>query len=119
MVPSSCSSAVRVWWARLAAASRKVSSDCFVDVDTVRYSVPHRLVKRRVEVVVGDDAVVVFDGVETVARHKRCSEPHHRVVDKSHFEGLCRVTTTDQVGGAQHAFARSLGDYVDVAGGSW
>lgn len=99
--------------------ARRVSSDCFVDVDTVRYSVPHRLVKRSVEVVVGDDLVVVFDGVEVVARHQRCSEPHQRVVDKSHFEGLCRVTTTDQVAGALHPFARSLGDYVDVAGGSW
>ena len=27
--------------------ARKVSSDCFVDVDTVRYSVPHALVRRR------------------------------------------------------------------------
>jgi transposase len=99
--------------------ARKVSSDCFVDVDTIRYSVPHRLVRRTVDVVVGDDVVVVFDGTEVVARHMRSSEPHQRVVDKSHFEGLCRVTTTDQVAAAEHPFARSLGDYVDVAGGAW
>jgi hypothetical protein len=99
--------------------ARKVSSDCFVDVDTVRYSVPHRLVRRSVEVVVGDDVVVVFDGTEVVARHARCSEPHQRVVDKSHFEGLCRVTTTDTVATTEHPFARSLGEYADVAGGGW
>lgn len=97
--------------------ARKVSSDCFVDVDTVRYSVPHALVRRCVEVVVGDAEVVVFDGAAVVARHTRCSEPHRRVVDKAHFEGLCRVTTTDQV--ATSDFARPLTDYAAVAGGAW
>ena len=97
--------------------ARKVSVDCFVDVDTVRYSVPHALVRRSVEVVVGDTEVVVLDGADIVARHSRCSEPHQRVVDKTHFEGLCRVTTSDQV--ATGDFARSLADYADVAGGAW
>jgi transposase len=97
--------------------ARKVSSDCFVDVDTVRYSVPHKLVRRSVEVVVGDAEVVVLDGGEIVARHARCSEPHHRVIDKSHFEGLCRVTTTDQV--TTGDFARPLADYAAAAGGAW
>jgi hypothetical protein len=32
--------------------TRRVATDCFVDVDTIRYSVPHRLVQRRVEVLV-------------------------------------------------------------------
>jgi transposase len=96
---------------------RKVSSDCFVDVDTVRYSVPHALVRRSVEVIVGDTEVVVFDGTAIVARHTRSFEPHQRVIDKSHFEGLCRVTTTDQV--ATGDFARSLVDYTEAAGGAW
>jgi transposase len=97
--------------------ARKVSSDCFVDIDTVRYSVPHALVRRSVEVVVGDAEVVVFDGATIVARHSRSLEPHHRVIDKAHFEGLCRVTTTDQV--ATGDFARPLGDYAEAAGGAW
>jgi transposase len=97
--------------------ARRVSSDCFVDVDTVRYSVPHALVRRSVEVVVGDTEVVVFDGTAIVARHERCSEPHQRVVDKAHFEGLCRVTTTDQV--TTGDFARPLTDYAAAAGGAW
>jgi transposase len=97
--------------------ARKVSSDCFVDVDTVRYSVPHALVRRSVEVVVGDTEVVVFDGTGIVARHARSSEPHQRVVDKAHFEGLCRVTTTDQV--ATSDLARPLTDYAVATGGVW
>ena len=40
--------------------------------------------------VVGDAEVVVFDGADLVARHLRCSEPHQRVINKAHFEGLCR-----------------------------
>lgn len=97
--------------------ARKVSTDCFVDVDTVRYSVPHALVRRSVEVVVGDNQVIVFNGADIVARHARCAEPHQRVVDKAHFEGLCRVTTTDRVSSGE--FARSLDDYAAASGGAW
>jgi transposase len=99
--------------------ARRVASDCFVDVDTVRYSVPHRLVRQQVEVLVGDDEVVVFDGAEIVARHARCDEPHHRVVDPSHFEGLCRVTTSDRVVGVSlQSYGRTLADYEAVLGGA-
>ena len=51
--------------------SRRVATDCFVDVDTIRYSVPHRLVRRAVEVLVGDDQVTIFDGNVVVASHRR------------------------------------------------
>jgi hypothetical protein len=74
-------------------------------------------VRRSVEVVVGDVEVVVFDGADIVARHARSLEPHRRVVDKAHFEGLCRVTTTDQV--ASGEFARSLETYAEASGGGW
>jgi transposase len=98
--------------------ARKVATDCFVDVDTVRYSVPHRLVRRAVEVLVGDDEVVVFEGREIVARHRRCDEPHHRVVDPTHFEGLCRVTTSERIiDTTLQSYGRSLDDYAAVLGG--
>ena len=68
----------------------RVATDCFVDVDTVRYSVPHRLVRRSVEVLVGDDEVVIFDGdaARRAPRALRTSRTQ-RVVDPAHFEGLC------------------------------
>jgi transposase len=98
--------------------ARKVATDCFVDVDTVRYSVPHRLVRRSVEVLVGDEEVVVFAGAEIVARHRRCNEPHQRVVEPTHFEGLCRVTTDDRVvGNALQSYGRTLDDYAAALGG--
>lgn len=99
--------------------TRVVAADCFVNVDTVRYSVPHRLVRRSVQVLVGDDEVVVFDGDEIVARHARRAEPHQRVVDPAHFEGLCRVTTSDRLVTTPLApHGRSLADYAAVVGGA-
>jgi hypothetical protein len=90
-----------------------VSNDSFVDVDTVRYSVPFRLVRAELDVLVGDDAVEVFLGAERVALHRRSSEPHARIVDKAHFAGLWRrepapVITT---GSPLEALGRSLADY--------
>lgn len=44
--------------------------DCFVDIDTIRYSVPHALVRRAVEVMVSEQEVVIFEGKLVVARHR-------------------------------------------------
>jgi transposase len=70
--------------------SRRVSADCFVDVDTVRYSVPHRYVRETVEVVVGAQQVEIWLRGTCLARHRRCEEPRAWVRDPAHFEGLYR-----------------------------
>jgi transposase len=95
---------------------RRVSNDSFVDIDTVRYSVPFRFVRAQLDVLVGDAAVEVFLGAERVATHQRSTEPHARVVDKAHFAGLWRrepapVVTT---GSPLEALGRSLADYEAV-----
>jgi transposase len=56
--------------------TRRVSADCFVDLDTVRYSVPHRHVREAVAVVVGLDHVEIWLRGACIARHARCLEPH-------------------------------------------
>ena len=95
---------------------RRVATDCFVDVDTVRYSVPHRLVRRSVEVLVLEAEVVIFDGPAEVARHRRSTEPHLRVVDPSHFDGLYRQRDeASEV--ARSPISRSLDVYADAVGG--
>ena len=43
---------------------RRVAHDAFVDVDTVRYSVPHRLVRDHVEVVIEEQTVRIFHGTD-------------------------------------------------------
>jgi hypothetical protein len=70
---------------------RRVSADCFVDVDTIRYSVPHRHVRETVEVVVGTQHVEIYLRGTCLARHPRSDEPHAWVRDPRHFEGLYRA----------------------------
>lgn len=97
--------------------SRRVATDCFVDVDTIRYSVPHRLVRSTVEVLVGEREVVIFDGRIEVARHRRHTEPHQRVTDPRHFEGIFRKRDeSSQI--ASSPIGRSLADYADCVGGA-
>jgi DNA replication protein DnaC/transposase len=73
--------------------TRRVSADCFVDIDTIRYSVPHRHVREAVEVVVKDEHVEVWLRGQRIARHVRRHEPHAWVRDPAHFEGLFRSET--------------------------
>lgn len=102
---------------RVRRVSRRVATDCFVDVDTIRYSVPHALVRRVVDVLVGDREVIIFHGSAEVARHPRHSEPHQRVSDPRHFEGIFRQRDDASVA-ASSPIGRSLADYADAIGGA-
>jgi transposase len=103
--------------------SRKVANDALVDIDTIRYSVPHRLVRDTVDVIVGEHEVQILHGSREVARHLRSREPHARVVDPAHYDGLVRRAALALVEpGAPTALelmGRSLADYEQlVAGGA-
>ncbi len=99
---------------------RRVATDCLVDVDTVRYSVPHQLVRRHVEVLVEEECVRIFHGGKEVALHRRSRAPHARVVDSAHWAGLWRRQPTIEEPSAPSApsvlasAGRSLGDYAAV-----
>jgi hypothetical protein len=97
-----------------------VSHDAFVDVDTVRYSVPHRLARETVEVLVDESRVRIFRGLEVVADHRRSMEPHSRVIDPAHYDGLWRRHPTSPPTGDSplHAMGRSLEQYAEVVGGA-
>jgi hypothetical protein len=95
---------------------RRVAHDALVDVETVRYSVPHRLVRDRVEVAVGDLEVRIFHGTDLVALHARRFEPHARVIDPAHYAGLWRLPVEaegepESETGALAHLGRSLADY--------
>lgn len=96
---------------------RRVANDCFVDVDTIRYSVPFRLVRSTVEVLVDVHEVLIFDGPIEVARHRRHSEPHQRIADPRHFEGIFR-NRDDATVVASSPIGRSLADYAACVGGA-
>jgi hypothetical protein len=98
--------------------TRRVTAESFVEVDTVSYSVPYRLVRDHVEVLVGERLVEIFHGATKVAEHRRCTEPRSRVVEPSHLDGLWRRPSVPSPGSsssALEAMGRSLADYAAVA----
>jgi transposase len=109
------SASIRVRERRLV---RRVSNDAFVDVDTVRYSVPHRLVRSHVEVDVGEQRVRIFDGATLAAEHERIREPHAIVLDPAHHAGLWRPAMTATTQATLHEMGRSLEDYAAAIGGA-
>lgn len=102
---------------RIQRLRRRVALDAFVDVDTIRYSVPHRLVRDHVEVVVEDQRVRIFHGTELVATHGRSTEPFARVVDVAHYAGLWRTASDDAAPVGLALLGRDLADYAAVVDG--
>ena len=79
--------------------TRKVSKDCFVDVDTNRYSVPWAHIGKEVQVQVTESEVIIllFDGTE-IARHALCCGRHQRIEVKEHFKELVYQRDEDRLG---------------------
>ena len=100
---------------------RRVAHDALVDVDTIRYSVPHRLVRDYVEVVLDDQTVRIFHGPTLVATHRRSFEPFARVIDPAHYAGLWRVPTPDDsppvAAPTLALLGRDLRDYAAIVAG--
>lgn len=106
---------LRVRPSRRQLVRRRVAHDALVDVDTVRYSVPHRLVRTHVDVHVGEDEVRIFSGASLVATHRRSDEPHSRVVDPAHWDGLWRTAPVEMPSESPlKALGRSLDDYAAI-----
>ena len=82
--------AARLLPVRTRRLKRRVSADCFVDIDTIRYSVPYRHVRETVEAVVKEEEVEIWLRGTCIAQHARCREPHALVRNPVHFEGLFR-----------------------------
>jgi len=97
---------------------RRVAADAFVDVETVRYSVPHALIREHVDVAVAVDDVRIFHGTTLVATHARCREPYQRVLDPAHVAGLWRVAPLASAASTLVPLGRSLDDYAAVVGGA-
>jgi hypothetical protein len=106
---------------------RRVAHDAFVDVETVRYSVPYQLVRDEVEVALDEQTVRIFHGTTLVATHARSHEPFAVVLDPAHVAGLWRTgaPTADvedgsavDAGATLRALGRSLEAYAEVVGGA-
>jgi hypothetical protein len=65
--------------------------------------------------------VHIFHGTTLVAEHRRSSEPHTTVIDRSHLDGLWRRASTvpsQPEASPLRALGRSLDDYAAVVGGT-
>ncbi len=100
---------------------RRVSADCFVDVDTVRYSAPHWHVRETVEVLIKEDRVDIWLRGRCIAEHVRCYEPFAWVRNPAHFEGLFRSELTTQTPATSEQLpcplARPLSVYAELVEG--
>jgi len=98
---------------------RRVAHDALVDVDTVRYSVPHQLVRDTVDVVIDEHTVRIVHGTTLVATHVRSFEPFARVIDPAHFAGLWRVPTPEApiIAPSLALLGRDLTEYAAVVAG--
>src|SRR5262245_52608925 len=98
---------------------RRVAHDALVDVDTVRYSVPHRLVRDHVDVVIDEQTVRIVHGTTVVATHARSLEPFARVIDPAHYAGLWRVPTSAPAVAARSLalLGRDLREYAAIVAG--
>ena len=66
-----------------------------------------------------EDDVRIFHGGSVVAKHRRSTEPHSRVVDPSHFEGLVRAEAAPLPEASPlEAMGRRLADYAAVVDGA-
>jgi transposase len=100
---------------------RRVSADCFVDIDTIRYSVPYRHVRETVEVVIKEKDVEIWLRGICIAKHDRCHEPRALVRNPAHFEGLFRRTAGTQAPAsspqAADSVCRPLAIYAELVEG--
>jgi hypothetical protein len=100
---------------------RRVSADCFVDIDTIRYSVPYQHVRETVEVVVEQEKVEIWLRGSCVAQHVRSFEPYAWVRDPRHFEGLYRREAESQAPACSEVISnpvsRPLSIYSEVVEG--
>ena len=106
---------------------RQVHSDCAVEIDTNAYSVPWRLIGKRVQVTVAGGWVRLFHAGDEVAAHPEAAGRHHRLVEPAHFQGVPGfrrpVSELGPVSAlmpeAEPELLRSLAEYEHAIGGGW
>jgi hypothetical protein len=73
-------------------------------------------VRRTLDVLVAEHEVMICDGSATVAHHRRSFEPHTRMIDPAHFDGIYRQRD-DAKTVASSVLSCSLDAYASFLGG--
>src|SRR5436305_819898 len=68
--------------------TRRVQSDCAVEVDGNSYSVPWRFIGESVAVVVADGRVSIRHGGAEIAVHAETTGRRQRIIEPAHFHGV-------------------------------
>ncbi|MCL2424336.1 MAG: IS21 family transposase [Micrococcales bacterium] len=96
-----------------------VSKSALVTVRTARYSVPARLVGRRVRVSLRASHLVVFDGGKQVARHSRVVDKGGQSLDLDHYLEVLVRKPGALPGSSALAAARAQGVFTDAHEQFW
>ncbi|MFN7145714.1 MAG: IS21 family transposase [Myxococcota bacterium] len=97
---------------------RTVHTDGCVEVDTNHYSVPWRLIGKRVVVQILDGKMSVLRGDTLVACHDARSPSRARIIDRTHLAGVVRQAGDDARRLVADDLQRPLSVYEDSVGGA-
>lgn len=105
--------------------TRRVQSDCCIEVDTNAYSVPWRLIGETVRVVIAGGRIRIQHGGGDVAVHPECAGRRQRLIEPAHFSGmssvagLLRSAAPPREAPPPAALLRPLAEYEQLVGGGW
>jgi hypothetical protein len=98
-----------------------VQADCCVEVDTNAYSVPWRLIRETVRVVVAGGRVSIHHRGQEVAIHPETAGRRQRLIEPAHFAGIApeRPAVVPAAVPANSELLRPLDEYERLVGGGW
>jgi hypothetical protein len=88
-------------------------------VRMVKYSVPARLIGRRVRVSLRASEVLIFDGRDVVARHARVAARTGCAVELDHYLEVLKIKTGALPGSTALARARASGSFTEAHDSFW
>ncbi len=97
----------------------RVDRSALVTVRMIKYSVPARLIGRRVRVSLRASELVVFDGRDMVARHPRLAARTGSVVDLDHYLEVLKAKPGALPGSTALARARAAGTFTSAHDAFW
>lgn len=110
--------------------TRRVQSDCSVELDTNAYSVPWRLIGESVQVVAAGGRVSIRHHGQEVAVHPESAGRRQRLVEAAHFAGISSLRASATAVSppmepppmeplAPAELLRPLQEYEQLVGGGW
>jgi hypothetical protein len=103
--------------------TRRVQSDCAVEIDGNSYSVPWRFIGESVQVVVADGRVSIRHAGSEIAVHAETTGRRQRIIEPAHFHGVAGtarpITAIAPPSEPAPALLRPLAEYERIAGGDW